>query len=146
MIDIPQAEADALLAMKKVEQHPKQHRYPNPGGKLQIDLIEENGKELFKLDISRGRVDLSKSTYQTRGRQTIILARLDWGAPHRNPDGEEVGVPHLHLYREGFGDKWAFPLPPEHFPNPTNPWSQLDDFIRMCNITRTLLIKRELFR
>jgi hypothetical protein len=36
----------------------------------------------------------------------VVLVRLDLGgAPHRNPFDEEIGVPHLHLYREGFGDK-----------------------------------------
>ncbi|HEY7442131.1 MAG TPA: hypothetical protein VH701_06920 [Vicinamibacterales bacterium] len=28
----------------------------------------------------------------------------EYGAPHRNPDDEEIPCPHLHLYREGYGD------------------------------------------
>jgi hypothetical protein len=36
--------------------------------------------------------------------------RLDLdGPPHRNPDDEEIPWPHLHVYREGYGDKWASP-------------------------------------
>ena len=73
-----------------------------------------DGREEFLLDIRRARIDLAKGTYQNRGREVVILARLDFGgAPHRNPDGEEIGSPHIHLYREGFGDKWAFPIPSE---------------------------------
>ena len=62
--------------------------------------------ESFSLDISRKKVVL-KMKYQLRARQTIVLARLDFGAKHRNPDGEEIGVPHLHVYKEGYGDKFA---------------------------------------
>ena len=52
----------------------------------------------------------TKVTYQTRARQIIVLARLDFGPDHRNPDGNIVGSPHLHVYREGYGDKWAYKL------------------------------------
>jgi len=92
-------------------------------------------KEDFFLDLRRGRIDLAKATYQTRARQIVVIARLDVGGPpHRNPDDEEVPSPHLHLYREGYGDKWASAPPPQHFRNMTNLWMTLDDFIRFCNI------------
>lgn len=48
-------------------------------------------RENFLLDIRRGKIDLLKATNQNRARQTIVLVRLDLGgAPHRNPDGEEI--------------------------------------------------------
>ena len=37
------------------------------------------------------------------------LLRLDFGKPHRNPDGEHLDCPHLHRYREGEGLAWAEP-------------------------------------
>lgn len=75
----------------------------------------------------------------------MILARLDFGgAPHRNPDGEEIGSPHLHLYREGYGDKWAFPVPDHHFANPNDPWLALQDFMRFCNIVEPPVIRQGL--
>ncbi|KJU85379.1 prophage protein [Candidatus Magnetobacterium bavaricum] len=40
----------------------------------------------------------------------IILLRLCFGGhPHRNPDDTEISSPHLHRYREGYADKWAYP-------------------------------------
>lgn len=76
----------------------------------------------------------------------MILAKLDFGgASHRNPDGEEIGSSHLHLYREGFGDKWAFPVPPDSFSNLDDPWLTFTDFMRFCNIIQPPFIQQELF-
>ncbi len=95
------------------------------------------------LDLSRGRINLAKGKYQNRGRQVTVLVRLDFGGPpHRNPDGEEVGSPHLHLYREGFGDKWAKPVPKEQFLDLSDPRQTLEDFMRLCNIVEPPIIRR----
>lgn len=75
----------------------------------------------------------------------VTLVRLDFGgAPHRNPDDVEVSSPHLHVYREGFGDKWAIPLPPI-FTNPMDAWLTLTEFMRYCNIAEPPNIQRGLF-
>ena len=143
---LTQAEADALMKMEKHRSDDKQWDYPDLGGRVAIPLISANQRESFLLDLRRGRINLAKGTYQTRARQILILARLDFGgAPHRNPDGDEVGSPHLHLYREGFGDKWAFPVPSEHFSSPEDPWQMIEDFMRYCNITKPPMIQRGLF-
>jgi Family of unknown function (DUF6978) len=56
----------------------------------------------------------------TRG--VAIPARLDFrGAPHRNPDDEEIPCPHLHLYRESYGDRSLMPLPAEQFSDGGDP-------------------------
>lgn len=86
------------------------------------------------MDIARSRVDISKTTYQNRARKTIVLLRLDiGGAPHRNPDGQEIPSPHLHIYKEGYGDKFAYPLPRE-FTFCENTLDYLDTFMDYCNI------------
>ena len=144
MIDIPQAEADRLLALPKRRTAATPYRLPPHRGRLAIPLEDLAGREFFILDMSRGGISLQRRTYQTRARQTVILARLDFNAPHRNPDGEEVGVPHLHLYREGYADKWAVPVPPDHFPNIGDPWRTLFNFIRNCTIGEPPDIEREL--
>jgi len=101
-----QAEADALLAMEKRRVDDSEWNYADLGGQITVPLVSSDQRESFLLDMRRGGIDLAKGTYQNRGRQVVILARLDFGgAPHRNPDGEEIGSPHLHLYREGYGDK-----------------------------------------
>ena len=64
------------------------------------------------------RINALKGTYQTRARQVMVLVRLCFGGgAHRNPDGVRITSPHLHTYREGFGDKWAMPLPEVQFPH-----------------------------
>lgn len=95
--------------------------------------------------MSRGRIDLRKVKMHDRARQVVVLVRLDLGGPpHRNPDGEEIGTPHIHVYREGYGDKWAFPVPTD-FRAVADLWTTLDDFFRYCNVTRPPLIQRGLF-
>ena len=144
MIDLTQTEADALLAMSKRRKETLTYRMPPHRGKLVVPLEDLSGREAFILDISRGGISLERRTYQTRARQTEILARLDFGSPHRNPDDEEIGVPHLHLYREGYGDKWAFPVPVEHFPDPSDLWRTLFDFMTFCHVIEPPDIQREL--
>lgn len=100
-INLPQTEADLLIAMEKVLVDKELYDYPGLGGQISIPLMSKNKRENFVLDISRGRIDLSKGTYQNRARQIVILVRLDFGGrPHRNPDDQEVSSPHLHIYRE----------------------------------------------
>ncbi|MDG6271690.1 DUF6978 family protein [Glaesserella parasuis] len=85
-------------------------------------------------------------TFQTRARKAIVLVRLDIeGPPHRNPDGEEIICPHIHLYREGYGDKWAYPLPDELKSVLDRPYELLDKFMDYCHIIGKPMIQRELF-
>lgn len=84
--------------------------------------------------------------FQNRARTVISLARLDlMGSPHDNPDGERIDTPHLHLYKEGFGDKWAAPIDPAIFTNVIDLHGTLDEFMAFCrivevpNILRTLI-------
>lgn len=116
------------------------------GQSLVLPLQSSDKREQFLLDLSRGRIDLLKVTMQNRGRQVVVLVRLDLGgAPHRNPDDEEIPTPHLHVYREGFGDKWAVPVPVDRFRVTGDVWATLEDFLRFCNITQPPHIERGLF-
>jgi len=145
-INLPQAEADALIAMEKHRIDDQLWDYPEPGGSIHIPLISSNGRENFHLDMSRSNINLMKGTYQNRSRQIVVLVRLDFGGqPHRNPDGEEVSSPHIHIYREGYSDKWAFPISNADFTDLTDSWQMLKDFMRYCNITRPPKIHRGLF-
>lgn len=145
-INLTQAEADALIAMGKHRADAIEWDYPDLGGAISIPLVSENRREQFLLDLRRGQIDLAKGTYQNRGRQVVVLVRLDFGgAPHRNPDGVEIGSPHLHVYREGFGDKWALPAPGDRFTDLNDPWQTLEDFMRFCNVVEPPTIRRGLF-
>ncbi len=145
-INLTQAEADALIGMEKHRVDDETHDYPGMGGSICMSLTSTDKREDFLLDVSRGRIDLKKGTYQNRSRQIVVLVRLDFGGqPHRNPDDVEVASPHLHIYREGFGDKWAFPVPADTFSNISDLWQTLEDFMRYCNITKPPLIRKGLF-
>jgi len=144
--DLTQAEADTLIAMEKIRVDGQVWYDPSTGGSICIPLIAADKREHFLLDISRSRIDLLKGKYQNRARQVVVLVRLDFGgAPHRNPDDEEVACPHLHVYREGYGDRWAVPIPMDSFPNVADLWQTLQDFMRYCNITQPPSIQRGLF-
>lgn len=143
--ELTQEEADFLCAMEKICIESSKFEYPDQGGKISIPLFSLNKKEEFLLDVSRFGIDLSKNTFQNRARKTVILIRLDLaGAPHRNPDGTEIPAPHIHIYREGYGDKFAYRLPSE-FSNCTSVADYLDKFMNYCNISKKPKIDIGLF-
>jgi hypothetical protein len=145
-MNLTQSEADALIALEKHRANEERHDFPVAGSSLVLPLQSMDKREQFLLDISRGRIDLLRGKYQNRARQAVVLVRLDFGGPpHRNPDDEEVGCPHLHVYREGYGDKWATPVPADRFPRPGDFWGTLEDFMRFCNIATPPHIERGLF-
>ena len=145
-LDLTQVEADALITMPKVKVNDDMWDYPGSGGSLIVPLASQDKREQFLLDISRARIDLKKGKYQNRARQILVLVRLDFGgAAHRNPDDQEVPYPHLHLYREGFGDKWAVAVPTDKFPNLDDLWQILQDFMTFCNVVDAPAISRGLF-
>ncbi len=145
-INLTQSEADLLIEMEKYRVDDTLWNYPSLGGSITIPLVSSNKRENFLLDISRGKIDLLKGTYQNRSRQVVVLVRLDFGGqPHRNPDGDEIPSPHLHIYREGYGDKWAMPMPIERFPKIGDLWQTLHDFMNFCHITQPPIIQKGLF-
>jgi len=133
-MDLVQLLADELLAMEK------EFTTPDPlslysGAKFIRDMMSTNGQELFLLDFYQGTVRLNKITSNHRYARTIILARLDLnGSPHMNPDGQVVYGSHLHLYREGYGDKWASPVDATVFTDPADPVLSLRQFLRFLNV------------
>jgi len=145
-INLTQSEADDFINMEKVRVDDQNSDYPSLGGRITIPITSRNKRENFLLDVSRGKIDLIKGSYQNRAMQIVILIRLDFGGQsHRNPDGQEISSPHLHMYREGYGDKWAVPIPAQDFPNIQDLWQTLQDFMKYCNIVEPPNIQRGLF-
>lgn len=133
-MELSENEIDVLLKTEKYCFESQKFSFPQLGGKISIPLFSENKQEEFLLDISRSRIEVSKTTYQNRARKTIILLRLDIGsAPHRNPNGQEISSPHLHIYKECYGDKFAYPLP-EEFNLCSDSIDYLNTFMDYCNI------------
>jgi hypothetical protein len=134
-IVLAQAEADALIEMDKFCTDNTRRTYPRAGEQLSVELTSADRRESFMLDITRAQIKLTKSTHQMRARQAIVLVRLDVdGPPHRNPDGVEVPCPHLHVYREGYGDKWAEPAPEHLYASGNDAFSICVAFMTYCNV------------
>lgn len=135
-MSLSQIEADDLLMMSK--------RFSSNNelvlGDIPIDITRELSsldlKESFLLDIWRNGFNLSKFTFQNRSRVIYTLVRVDFGGSlHQNPDGNIVHCPHIHLYREGYNDKWAYPISDySEFKNSNNLVTALQDFSNFCHI------------
>jgi len=145
-INLTQDEADKLMAMEKRAVDEKQWLFPVPGERVAIPLTSFDKRESFMLDVTRSQIKLTKATYQNRARAVVILMRLDLDGPlHRNPDGEEIPCPHLHVYREGYGDKWAVAAPTDRYTNTLDLYSTFEAFMQHCNITDPPRIEKGLF-
>ena len=100
-VNISQSEAERLISLEKHAIKPSNDNpinLPERGGAISLKLESADKKEEFSFDIRRGSIDLGKFTNQTRTRRSIILVRLDiGGAPHRNPDDQEIPKNHIHL-------------------------------------------------
>lgn len=145
-IILTQAEADALIAMTKKPESDKDWNFPAAGDRLVIPFLSSDKRETFAFDVTRSQIKLTKATYQNRARQVIVLMRLDLdGPPHRNPDGAEIACPHLHVYREGFADKWAIPAPIDVYSNLPDLYATLFDFMAHCNVTDLPRVQKGLF-
>ena len=142
---LTQQEADNLLGIEKHYFGNDLFTFPSFGGALRILLHSRDSREEFIFDITRSCIVLTKNTFQTRAKKTIVFARIDiGGAPHRNPDGKEILCPHLHVYREGYGDKWAIPVP-GNFSKSMTVWQIINEFMDYCKVITKPIIHEELF-
>ncbi len=157
---ITQQEADFFFGMEKYPENNREYQFPNSGGKLILSFTSADKHEKFLFDIYRGSIKITKVVYQNRVRKAYILRRSDFdGAPHLNPEveavplqllephnGKEIPSPHIHLYVEGFGEKWAVPAELLLPISGKDIYEIMEEFFRYCNvkqlpkITKTLLI------
>lgn len=112
---LTQAEANKLMMMQKRLVQKQIINFPSMGSYLKLPANSLDNRERFMFDIQRkGRVRVAKCTYIERSSTSTLLIRLDVDAPpHPNPDKTKVHSPHIHIYREGYGLKWAIPAPSE---------------------------------
>lgn len=145
-MSLPQADADALLALpKKFEPSVVQIDFPRTTPTTQLFTLNAvDRRESFLLDLERGNRKRARLKFQTRARKVFVLARIDIdGRPHTNPPGsphrpgERFVGPHIHLYRAGFDDRVAFhPHEVPGFTQPANsdPISWLVAFLGLCSV------------
>lgn len=133
---LSQLEADQLILMEKQFSDTTQLILGEFPIKITRELLSLDAREIFQFDINKNFIKLSKVTLQNRSRIVYILARVDFGgSPHQNPDGERISCPHIHIYREGYNDKWAYPLSSiSSFRDSTDLIENLEDFSDYCHI------------
>lgn len=135
---LSQYEADRLIVLIKYLKEYDLIAVPSYGQKINLSAQCNEGGN-FLIDIRRGRIDVYQATFQTRYQKTIPLVRLDLEGPeHQNPDGEVIECPHLHIYKEGYDLKWAYPVKKEldpNFSNTKNLIQVLIDYLKYNNIT-----------
>ena len=132
---LTQAEANQLMQMTKRFVSPPASISIPPGLDESFELISLDERERFLLDVWRGTLRLTKLKFQNRVRTVIVLARLDVdGAPHTNPDGEKLAGTHVHFFREGYDDKWAYPVDPKVFTLLSDPETTFQQFCAFCKI------------
>ena len=84
------------------------------------------------------KIELKSITANERANDCFILFRLDIGEDyiHKNPDGKKIIGHHLHKYKEGYGDKYAYSATDFGFTDPTNLVKSLNRFFELCNIEK----------
>jgi hypothetical protein len=143
---LTQQEGDELFAMAKVAVASDPVDLPDFGGRAEFALASKDRREEFVINFTRNHIKLSKRSHHLRGRKVFGLCRLCLdGSPHRNPDGEELGARHMHIYRQGFGLKFAVDLPDGVFRDLDDGLTTIEDFMRYCNVVELPNFRRSLF-
>ncbi len=135
---LSQEQADYYLSIRKIRAEDRYYDIEKALAKekrFQVPLKAREVKDnSFFLDISQKKIILKVKCQFRSVKQNVILARLDLYGVHRNPDGTEIEAPHLHIYKEGFGDKIAVKVPEGMLKNIDDPMQVIHDFIMKYNI------------
>ena len=132
---ISQTEYDFLMKEEK--------EFDDPSSPIQLgpapiqwtrQINSTTTKEAYLLDFYRGSFEISKYTVNKRYRQTIILLRYDNGGRHTNPDGETFQGAHVHLYKEGYNDKFAYPVSKIGVDETDNIETVFNKVMQFCNV------------
>ncbi len=107
---LPQTEYEIVMALQKEFEDGITPLLLGPGPvRWTRQLFSPETREEFILDYHKGNIAIEKFVVNHRYRQSIILLRYCHTGRHTNPDGITLDGPHIHLYREGYADKFAFP-------------------------------------
>ncbi len=99
------------------------------------NILSLETRDAFILDYTiRGPIELKRYTYNKRYRKTIILLRYDSSGRHTNPDGFVFDGPHVHIYREDFDDKFAFPIEDIGAVSSSTREEVLELFLKYCHV------------
>ena len=136
-MELPQAKADEYLRVKKKFLFQSKLNLDQPFNITETLVSDEHG-DIFKIDLRQGRIELLMININYRANECVVLCRLDIDdRTHKNPDGKKIVEPHIHLYKEGFGSKFAYPAKNFGFIDFSNSLSSINKFFDFCNIDKT---------
>ena len=144
-MSITQKEFDFLIALEKVFDDANPIVLAPAPLEWTRSLTAPETKEKFLLDFRRSGFELAKYKYNKRYRQTIILVRYCNTGRHTNPDGAEFNGAHVHLYREGFDDKFAFPISEVGVGDNDRMNIVLEKLLKFCSVTSTPMVTPPLY-
>ena len=104
-IKITQAEAERLLSMAKRSLVAKVE-FPLPEKDEEFDLIGDTKKDIFAVNIFRGKINAFKYNIGARIKKNGILLlelHINPSNVHINPDGKKITGNHWHIYSEEYG-------------------------------------------
>ena len=133
---LTQNEYDRLMQLRKT--FDSCIKLPMDDEKVSYTLHALDSSETFLLNIERKRIfEIRRSKLNTSfSKEPILRVEVD-GRPHINPDGERIGRNHIHIYKQGYGLSWAYPLETfsdELFKDATNFNILFSDFCKYSNI------------
>lgn len=94
----------------------------------EIVIADNDEKLIFVLSLKKNEFEI-RLNFRSKNKQ-IVLARVDSQKQHFNPDGTKITGPHLHLYKEGYAEKWATPI---NWYNIGSPIDTLTRFLEVIN-------------
>lgn len=104
-------EARKLLEMVK-RSLVSEIKFPDRGGKIKFDVIGDTKKDLFSIDIYRGKINPYKydmGALVKKNGTMLLQLHINPSNIHTNPDGQKIVGNHWHIYTEKYGRAFAFP-------------------------------------
>lgn len=142
--DLSQDMADFLIDTPKIPLDPDIKVPFFPGVNAEIDFKGTVTDERFRVIVQRSGINPRHAKYELMAGRSLVLLRFEIeGPPHFNPgEDEPVLCPHLHRFREGYGDRWAEPAM-GLFGDSENLLACLHGFLRYCNAVQVPPIRQE---
>ena len=110
-VKLTQDEAKRLLDMTKRSLIAEMN-FPTRGKTKEFDVIGDTKKDVFSINIYRGKINAFKYDMGARIKKNgIMLLQLHINPSnvHVNPDGQKITGSHWHIYTEQYGRTFAFP-------------------------------------
>lgn len=133
-MSITQQEFDYLMQLKKQFQEKNELLLGPAPHKWSRDIISTTSTEIFILDFYRGSIEIKKYTFHKRYKTCIPLVRFDSWGRHTNPDQQKFVGPHIHIYKEGYDDKFAYSVDVIGINDQNSMEDVLVKFLKYCNV------------